>query len=187
MSRNSLIVTLVSAGLVLLLAGVIIYQWYATRSKPPVEAIFEHTGPPWTWQNPVTREKVAIPSDWAQFKGRDVKGSVLTLTHWTDKCIIYLVHDTTSGNVSLPEYVAANKDTIKNELGIDKVEKMEGVDAYEGEGAKLMGKAVPNTRVRIWRGKPDSFWRAAVIIDPDYKNLEYDTGTVIDLLMKTTL
>ena len=188
MNRSSLRAVSIGAALIVLaVTAVIAYRWY-TAGNSPEGATFDRTRPAWTWQNPVTLEQITIPPEWTRAKGQNVQGSVLTLTHWTGKCLLYLVHEQSADDVTLAEFVAARKKEIMDELGIDKVESVTGKNGYyQGVGAKLLGGVVADTQVRIWRGKPGNFWRAATITDSDYKNLEYEARNIFDLLMTTTL
>lgn len=180
-------ILLVAAGLLTLAVGLMIYAWFSTGPKPQAAAGFDSSKPPWTWENPDTREKTTLPPQWQKAGSHAVQGAVLTLQHWTGKCLIYLVHERSANDASLKEFVSDNKADLNKELGIENIGPAGGgKNYYSGEGAKLLGGAVATTRVRIWRSGPYNFWRASVVVDRDYKHLAFEAEKVIDSLMKTT-
>lgn len=184
MNRNIL---LAATGVIAILAAAFAWQWYTAEQAPDAAGPAAGSAP-WTWKNPITQKTATLPPDWKVAEGKSIQGAVLTLTHWTGKGLIYLVHEETMENVTLQEFVEARQDSIKKELGIERLDKSgEEQDSYTGEGAKLFGKAVVETRVRIWRPAPHKFWRASMIIDSEYKKLKYDAGKIVDLLKGTTL
>jgi hypothetical protein len=177
---------LVSVAIVVIAAVVIVtWNWYVAEQGAETVAPAA-PGEPWTWENPLTGKTATIPADWKEAKEEAVQGTVLTLTHKTDKCLLYLVHEENADDVSLQEYIAARGDTMRRELAIEKLEPAPGGDSYEGEGAKLFQRIVADTKVIIWRSSPRHFWRAATITDPDYKYLEFDARNIIESLRKTT-
>lgn len=180
-------ILLAASGLLAVAVAALAYAWFSASSTPQATAGFDSSRPPWTWENPDTREKTTIPPQWQQAGSHSVQGAVLTLRHWTGKCLIYLVHERSANDTSVQEFVRNNQDDINRELGIEDIEPAGGdKDYYIGDGARLMGDAVATTHVRIWRSGPYNFWRAAVVADQDYKHLVYESGKVIDNLMKTT-
>ena len=183
MNNYFLKIVLVSTAVVVIATALLVtWHWYEG------ERVAETTGSgtPWTWENPLTGKSATIPPDWKQVKQEDVPDAVLTLTHKTDKCLLYLVHEENPDDVSLQEYVEARGDTMRRELAIEKLEPVPGGESYQGVGAKLFGGVVAGTKVITWRSKPHHFWRAATITDPDYKYLEFEAGKIIDSLRKTT-
>ena len=167
--------------------GALVYVWLSAGSKPQAAAGFDSSKPPWSWENPDTREKTTIPPQWQKAGSHAVRGAVLTLQHWTGKCLIYLVHERSANDTSLEEFVNDTKSDINKELGIENIGPAGGGKDYDtGDGAKLMGSAVATTHVRIWRSGPYNFWRASVVADQDYKHLAFEAEKVIDSLMKTT-
>ena len=180
-------IVLISVAVVVMAAAILITWYWYEGGRVAETAVPAAPGEPWTWENPLTGKAATIPPGWKQATDQGIEGAVLTLTHKTDKCLLYLVHEENPDDVSLQEYVEARKDTMRRELAIEKLEPTPGgEESYEGKGAKLFGGAIAGTRVLIWRSKPRNFWRAATITDPDYKYLEFDAGKIIDSLKKTT-
>ena len=153
---------------------IVTWNWYVAEEAAETTTSAA-SGEPWTWENPLTGKTATLPADWKQVTAEDVPGTVLTLTHKTDKCLLYMVHEENPDDVSLQEYVAARGDTMRRELAIEKLEPTPGeVGTYEGVGAKLFQRVVAGTKVIIWRSGPHHFWRVATITNPDYKYLEFD-------------
>lgn len=186
MKRNRLNAALIIAGLLIIAAVLIARSRHNADSTPETAAALDSDRPSWSWLNPVTGNGTTLPPQWQEGGEQSVAGAVLTLRHWTGGAIIYLVHDETRLDVSLQEYAQARQESVQRELGIDRLGCPDSGGACLGEGAKLLGKTVAGTQVRIWRSEPRSFWRAAAIINPEYKNLKYDAAKIVDRLRETT-
>ena len=185
MSKSVRQLVISAAGLITIIAITVYgYVYFAEHERNRRKA---PQGEEWVWTNPITLETATIPATWQAAESGSTGGTEVTLQHWTGRSVVYLVHEQTDDELTLPEYVAARDDVIERELGIEEVESTWGSSRYfQGQGARLLGNEVANTRVRIWRQDPTTFWRAAGISDTEYRELEYDAERIISLLMETT-
>lgn len=187
MEKNRLKTVLIAGGVLVIVAAALIARLPdRDKESPAPAAALDSDGKQWSWENPVTGKTVTLPPEWRPAGDQGSGGALLTLSHWTDGSVVYLVHDETRYDLTLEEYADASQDALRRELGIDKIDcRSPQGESCSGEGAKLLGKTVAVTRVRIWRGRARSFWRAAAVIDPEYRNLMHDAGRIIERLQET--
>lgn len=174
-------------------AALIIVALFVFRGDIPddgslIPSFLDDSDTPWTWKNPATSGEAAIPPDWEQTENRVYEGALLTLAHSSGKSLVYISREKAPDEMSLYEYVDNVGGSIQDQLGIGQFEAVDNeYRFYEAEGAELFGKVVAETRVRIWSPERGSFWEAVTITDQDYKDLEYESVDIVELLMETTL
>lgn len=174
---------------IILLIPVLLFQLNEPDTDQHDVSFIDKTGSPWIWENPYTYKEVSIPAEWQIAEGEQLQETLLTLTHETGRSLVYIIYEETVDPMSLPEFVEAMKAANQEELGtgefnVDHDEN--GEEVYRSGGARYFGDILVATKVRIWSDEVNHFWRSIAMTNMEYKELEFETDRLIDILADST-
>lgn len=175
--------------IIIILVLVLLYQLNKPGTEQQVVSFIERTGSPWIWENPYTYKEVSIPAEWQIAEGEQLEETLLTLTHETGRSLVYIIYEETVDPMSLAEFVEAMKAANQEELGtgeFDAVHDKNGEEVYRSGGARYFGDILVATKVRIWSDEVNHFWRSVSMTNMEYKELEFETDRLLDILADST-